>query len=335
MLAPMQGLTNRAMRSLFVEWVRPDLVFTEYMRVNPVAAVKRLSKNDLSDIAPDVGGVPLVVQLIGYGKEALVSAAQAAEAAGARHLNLNMGCPFGRMTSGLTGGGMLSRPEELEEIIPAIRQAVSGTFSIKMRSGYDNPEQIFSLLPLLERSGVDFLVLHPRTVVQGYKGEADHNITAQVVRRTRLKVIANGDIRSAEFGMQVLKTTGAAGLMLGRGAIADPMLFQRLRGLASAEPDLAERVEVLQRYLKDLLTRYCTLFCGDSQVLDNIKGVLNTMDEPCLDKIRKQLRKAGNVRAFGALLDDLGTVPLSQGSSSGGSASAASCSRNSKICSPQ
>ncbi len=305
MLAPMQGLTNRAMRSLFVEWVRPDVVFTEYMRVNPTTAVKRLSKGDLRDIAPDEGGVPLVVQLIGHGKDALASAAEAAQAAGARHINLNLGCPYGRMTSGLTGGGMLRRPEELEEIIPAIRSSISGTFSIKMRAGYDNPEQIFGLLPLFERSGVDFLVLHPRTVVQGYKGEADHTVTAEVVRQTSLKVIANGDIRSADFGMRVLSITGAAGLMLGRGAIADPLLFQRLRGLASWEPDGAERVEELRRYLLDLLPRYARLFCGDTQVLDNIKGVLKTMEEPCLEKVCKQLRKAKTVHSFALLLDEL------------------------------
>src|SRR6266702_7810381 len=124
MLAPMQGLTNRALRSLFIDWVRPDVVFTEFMRVNPVAAKRRLSQADLREVAPAEGGVPLVVQLIGHGREALVTAALAAQDAGAVHLNLNLGCPFGRMTSGLTGGGMLQRPDLLADIIPALRDAI-------------------------------------------------------------------------------------------------------------------------------------------------------------------------------------------------------------------
>lgn len=306
MLAPMQGLTNRALRSLFIDWVRPDVVFTEFMRVNPVAATRRLSAGDLREMAPAEGGVPLVVQLIGHGRDALVSAARTAEEAGAVHLNLNMGCPYGRMTSGLTGGGMLKRPEDLEEIIPALRRAITGTFSVKLRAGYDDLRQVFGLLPLFEAAEVDFLVLHPRTVVQEYDGRADHGITAEVVRRTRLPIIANGDIRTATDGLRLLRESGAAGLMLGRGAIADPLLFQRLRGRAPAEPDERERGAELRRYLHDLLGRYSTLFCGETQVLSKLKGALAPMDDPAFEKSRAQLRRAKTIRAFTAVLDSLG-----------------------------
>jgi tRNA-dihydrouridine synthase len=94
MLAPMQGLTNRALRGLFIDWVRPDVVCTEFMRVSAVASKRRLAAGDLREVAAAKGGVPLVVQLIGHGRDALVAAAQAAQSAGARHLNLNMGCPM-------------------------------------------------------------------------------------------------------------------------------------------------------------------------------------------------------------------------------------------------
>lgn len=306
MLAPMQGVTNRAMRSLFIDWVRPDVVFTEFMRVNAAAPIRRLSAGDLREITASEGDVPLVVQLIGHGREALVSAALAAQAAGAVHINLNMGCPYGRMTSGLTGGGMLQRPEDLAEIIPALRRAISGTFSIKLRAGYDDAGQIFDLLPLFETAMVDFLVLHPRTVVQKYGGAADHDVTAQVVRQTRLPVIANGDIRSAAVGLRVLRETGAAGLMLGRGAIADPLLFERLRSGANAEPDQDERAAMLHRYLRELPARYGELFCGEAQVLAKIKEVFNFMDDPVFEKTIKQLRKAKNMQAFATTLNGLG-----------------------------
>jgi tRNA-dihydrouridine synthase B len=305
MLAPMQGLTNRAMRSLFIDWVRPDLVFTEFMRVSPVAPSRLLSAGDLREVRSHGGGVPLVVQLIGHGRDALLKAAQAAQDAGAEHINLNMGCPYGRMTTGLTGGKMLKRPADLAEVIPALRRAVSGTLSVKLRAGYDDPGQIFTLLPLFEASGVDFLVLHPRTVVQEYTGVADHAITAAVVGKTRLPVIANGDIRSAASGLQVLQDTGATGLMLGRGAIADPLLFERLRGRAAAEPDRKERAVLLRRYLLDLLVRYRELFCGEAQVLGKVKAVLTTMVDPCFDKSLKQLLKSKSLRTFSALLEEL------------------------------
>jgi tRNA-dihydrouridine synthase B len=304
MLAPMQGLTNRAMRSLFATWVRPDLVYTEFMRVGNQGS-RPLAASDLREIGAREEGVPLVVQLVGHGQEALVAAARAAQTAGARHLDLNLGCPYGRMTSGLTGGGMLRSPELVAGILPALRRVISGTFSVKLRAGYDDPRQIMNLLPMLEDAGVDFIVLHPRTVVQGYDGKADHRVTAQVVHRTRLPVIANGDIRTAADGWRVLEETGAAGLMLGRGAMADPLLFARLRGEAPATPDLGEYAEMLRRYLLELLARYGELFCGEAQVLGKVKAVLACMDDPGLARALKQLRKARTVQNFAILLDEL------------------------------
>ncbi len=306
MLAPMQGLTNQAMRALFIEWVRPDVVFTEFMRVHPQAAKERLSKGDLREVTAEEGGVPLVVQLIGHGREALVSAAESAQRAGAVHLNLNMGCPYGRMTSGLTGGGMLKQTvEELEEILTALRQAISGSFSVKLRAGYDNDSKALALLPALERAGVDFLILHPRTVVQEYRGSADHEITARVVAETSLPVIANGDIRSAEDGLHLLEQSGAAGLMLGRGAIADPLLFERLRGRAPAVPDRDQKAAMLRRYLRDLLGRYSEVFCGDAQVLGKVKAALSQMEDPDLAREVKRLKKTLKMKVFSALIDEI------------------------------
>lgn len=90
MLAPMQGLTNRALRGLFVEWVRPDVVFTEFVRVK-AGARKNISANDRREISAAEAGAPLVVQLIGADTAALLTAARTAQELGVRHLNLNLG----------------------------------------------------------------------------------------------------------------------------------------------------------------------------------------------------------------------------------------------------
>ncbi len=300
MLAPMQGLTNRAMRQLFAEWVSPDTLFTEFMRVASGDTGKRISSTDLEEMSPAEYGIPLVVQLIGHGTPALAEAARMAENAGAAHINLNLGCPFGRMTTGLTGGGILQKPELLNDLIPAMRDAIKGSFSIKLRAGYDDLNQIFRLLPLFEDANVDFIVLHPRTVVQEYEGQADHSITARVVKETGIPVIANGDVRCASEGMKLLETTGAAGLMLGRGAIADPLLFKRIRGDESAEPDRGERAAMLGHYLTELLSRYSGVFCGEQQILGKVKSVFATMDDHEFAKQIKGLKKA---RSIGKFLD--------------------------------
>ena len=305
MLAPMQGLTNRGLRNLFAQWVRPDTLFTEFMRVAPGETSRRLSATDLQEMASEEAGIPLVVQLIGHGTDALVAAARLAQQNGAVHINLNLGCPFGRMTTGLTGGGILQQPALLQELIPALRSVITGSFSIKLRAGYTDPEQIFSLLPLFESSMVDFLVLHPRTVVQEYAGQADHQITRRVVEETALPVIANGDIRTAEDGVRLLEQTGAAGLMLGRGAIADPLLFQRLRQQMPGQPDRAERAAMLRHYLSGLLERYQPIFCGEQQILGKLKSVFACMDDPDFARQLKGLKKARSIRQFSDLVAQL------------------------------
>lgn len=296
MLAPMQGVTNRAVREVFARWVRPDVLFTEFMRVRHSGSA-RLSEGDLDDARAHQHGVPLVVQLIGRDREPLLEAAEAAQSAGAVHLNLNMGCPYGRMNVGC-GGGMLERPEALADILFALRTVIVGTFSIKVRAGYRDPEQIFDLLPLFEAVGVDFLVLHARTVEQRYDGLADHRITERVVKHTRLPVIANGDVCTAEEGHRVLEQTGAAGLMLGRGAMRDPLLFERLRGKAAAIPTPSEVAQAHQHYLRLLTEHYGALFGGDGQVLTKLKSTVAVMGLPDESRPARALRKAKSVDEF-------------------------------------
>jgi len=176
---------------------------------------------------------------------------------------------------------------------------------VKVRSGFDDPSQLLSLLPIFEDCGIDFLIVHPRTVEQQVKGLADHAVTAAVVRKTSLPVIANGDIWTAADGDRILSQTGAAGLMLGRGAIADPLLFERLRGNYSAQSTPEQRAEELRDYLQELFTCYQKLFCGDQQVLWKMKEVLTYIKEPCFSKQVRKLKKTKSLTEFSDLLKDI------------------------------
>jgi len=303
MLAPMQGVTNRAMRGILSTLSRPDVLFTEFVRVSGNQQT-RLATSDRREISSRAG-VPLVVQLIGSQSEALVAAAEQALAVGAEHLNLNLGCPYGRMTTSLTGGRLLQRPDIIAALVPALRKVIGGSFSVKLRAGYDDHQTVFELLPVFEAAGIDFLILHPRTVLQNYTGSADHRVTQEVVSRTRLPVIANGDIRTASEARRVLELTGAAGLMLGRGAVADPLLFARIRGEAPGLPNEQERLQLLQRFMLDVVREYSLLFCGEKQILTKIKGVLTAMEEPLLQYSIGRLKKAKSLAEFKSRLDDV------------------------------
>ncbi len=297
MLAPMQGLSNRGLRDLFIQWVKPDAVFTEFLQVRP-GARQALKPGELAEIAEHPAHTPLVVQLIGRDPQALVQSAEAVQIAGARHINLNLGCPYGRMQRRVAGGSLLREPEQLARILETLRAVIHGSFSLKLRAGYADHEEIFSLLPLIERSGVDFLVIHPRTVTQKYDGAADHDISRRLVAATALPVIANGDIRDTTTAQAVLAQTGAAGLMLGRGAIADPWLFERIRGSSPATAEEVRRRREVHDYLLALAVRYRALYCGDSQVLYKLKEVITYLQDDWLLDARKAMRKARQLEQF-------------------------------------
>jgi len=304
MLAPMQGLTNRALRSVFAELVEPDLLFTEFVRVRPRSQTP-IAKSDFLEATSTVPGIPLVVQVIGCADEGVIQATRDLVDAGVEHVNVNMGCPWGRMTSVLAGGGMFRAPETVAPMLRELRAVVPGSLSVKTRAGIDDERQIFEVLPAFEESGVDFLIVHPRTVQQKYKGEANHALTREIVAHSSLTVIANGDVRDEEQAQRVLAETGAAGLMLGRGAVSDPHLFQRVRGLAPPRPEGPERKRELAAYLARLLEGYRELFCGDAQVLNKLKEVLAHVQDPELarwiKKLKKQRRTADVAKILAAL----------------------------------
>lgn len=301
MLAPMQGLTNSALRQCFIDRYRPDIVFTEFVRVQTLSR-KRIAKGDLDDILANPATIPLIVQLIGNHPDALADAAHTLQAAGVSHINLNLGCPYGRMTTGVTGGALLREPQILEAILTTLRTVCHGSFSVKWRAGYDNDQQWRELLPLFESCGVDFLILHPRTVVQQYSGTANHDITAEVVRQTALPIIANGDITSVAVARHLLDQCGVAGLMLGRGALADPLLFQRIRdAVPSCEAHHFRRQA--GEFIADLLPRYLEKFCGERQALMKLKDVLNFMTVPELQRDLGKLKRTTTLAQFTVKLE--------------------------------
>ena len=303
MLAPMQGLTNSAMRQCFIDHYEPDVVFTEFVRVNSQSR-KRVKRADMTDITSASRQVPLVVQLIGNQARALADAAESVEAAGCQFINLNLGCPYGRMTSGATGGELLKNPLALATLLKDLRAVVRGSFSVKCRAGYDDPQQIFSLLPVFADCGVDFLILHPRTVVQKYAGHADHEVTAEVAISTRLPVIANGDINDPSTAWNLLEKTAVAGLMLGRGALADPLLFRRIRGQEAESVSAQQQRRGVYDFVSALVPGYLEKFCGERQTLMKLKDVLNFISYPSCQRDLGKLKRCVTISRFTALLED-------------------------------
>jgi len=303
----MQGLTNRGLRGVFGATVKPDVLFTEFVRVRPKSS-QIVTPADFTEATTAVPGIPLVVQVIGSADEGVVRATRDLVERGVQHINVNMGCPWGRMTSVLAGGGMFRAPETVEPMLRELRGIVPGSLSVKTRTGIDDARQIFEVWPAFEAAGVDFVVVHSRTVKQKYKGVADHELTRELVAASTVPVIANGDIATKVDADRVLARTGAAGLMLGRGAMADPRLFERIRGDAPEHPDGATRRRELAQHLELLLTSYEALFSGDAQILVKLQSACVHITDPEQARWLKALKKQKTVAKARRVLQEQGNA---------------------------
>lgn len=246
-LAPMAGVTDKAMR-LICRRYGCGLEVTEMVSAKALH-YKNKKSFELFDLTDEEA--PISVQLFGSEPEIMAEGAQLAVAAGAKMLDVNMGCPVPKVANHGEGSGLLRTPETAFAIIRAMRDAVDVPLSAKMRIGWEERDPaIVDFARGLEAAGCDFIAVHGRIRAQYYTGSADWNTIAEIVRAVNIPVIANGDVDSVESARAIRETTGAAGVMVGRGALGRPWLFAQL--LADhcgepipPEPDLHERAQVM------------------------------------------------------------------------------------------
>jgi tRNA-dihydrouridine synthase len=232
-LAPMQDITDLPFMELMGEYGAPDYFFTEYFRVH---SVSKLEQHILRSIVENRTGRPVFAQLMGQDPEQLARTARELHAYPIAGIDLNMGCPAPLIYKGNVGGGLLRDPGRIDRIIGALRDAVPGLFTVKMRIGFDSTDNFRRILELLNKHGIDLLSVHGRTVQERYFGDVHYDQIALAVQTMNCPVLANGNITSAARAKQVLEATGAYGVMMGRHAIRNPWIFRQFRELCSGQP---------------------------------------------------------------------------------------------------
>jgi nifR3 family TIM-barrel protein len=185
---------------------------------------------------------PLAIQIFGAAPRAMADAARMVEAAGADIVDMNFGCPVRKVTKTGAGAHLMEDPEVACRVVDAVAAAVKVPVTVKMRLGIANGSRTcLELGPRLVEAGAAALTLHPRSAQQMYTGEADHSVTAELVERVDVPVIASGDVTSREKALAVLEQTGAAAVMVARGAQGNPWA---LREIAEGESFKPTREEV-------------------------------------------------------------------------------------------
>ena len=233
-LAPMQDVTNLWFMKILAHYGSPDYFFTEYFRVRDDS---RLNAKILASITENDTGRPVFAQMIGESIPDLVRTTQELCDYNIAGIDLNMGCPAPRVYRKNVGGGLLREPEKVDRILGELRSALSDRpLTVKMRVGFDNTDTFEEILDVINCHNIDLLSLHGRTVKDRYHGEVKYDLIAQAVKRVNCPVLANGNIDSAATALKVLSQTGAAGVMVGRWAIANPWIFNQIRQVLLSEP---------------------------------------------------------------------------------------------------
>lgn len=275
-MAPMQDVTDLAYWRLMTRYGGADAYWTEYFRVH---ADSHLEYWILESITVNPTGRPVVAQMIGNDIPALVRTAKELQHYPVAAIDLNLGCPAPVVYRKCAGGGLLRDPQKIDAILGALREAISIPFTVKTRIGFDSPAVFDQMLSLFAKHSIDLLTIHGRTVRQMYEGAVRYDLIAQAARTLPCPVLANGSIYSPSQAAALLKETGVHGLMIGRGAIRNPWIFEQIRQQLRGEtPRLPTGREVLA-YIEALWEAEITPGVRESSQVQRLKKFMNFIGE--------------------------------------------------------
>ena len=257
-LAPMAGVTDFAFRHVCAE-LGAALTVTEMVSAKALVYQDEKTKSLLFSME---GDRPFAAQIFGHEPEVMAEAAGLAlEISGADMLDINMGCPVGKVVKNGDGSALMKDPVLAGKIVEAVCCAVSRPVTAKFRKGFDGgsvnaPE----FAAVCEQAGASAITVHGRTRVQMYAGRADWDIIREVKKTVSIPVFANGDVFSAEDAVRILHYTGCDGVMVGRSSFGSPWIFPQANALLEGKeipplPPLSERIDLAERQIQLLAER--------------------------------------------------------------------------------
>ena len=301
-LAPMQDVTDLPFMELIHRYGSPDLFFTEYFRVHPTS---RLEPHILHSITEQTTGRPVFAQMIGESIPDLLRTVKNLLQHPVAGIDLNMGCPAPKVFKKNCGGGLLREPAKVDAVLGALREAIPGLFTVKMRVGFDSTEHFPVLLDLIAKHRVDLLSLHGRTVRGGYHAPVQYDLIARAVQTVPCPVLANGNLTSPAKALQIQQETGCRGLMIGRHAIRNPWIFRQIREMQSGAPVFQPTLHDVRPYLDDLYAMSADCGVPEKFRISKLKKYLNFIGES-IDpegQFLYQMRRANTARDLFAIAD--------------------------------
>jgi tRNA-dihydrouridine synthase C len=234
-LAPMDGVVDWVMRDLLTRIGGIDRCVTEFVRVVDVVYPDHVFYRRCPELKTGgltASGTPVFVQILGGQAEPMAGNALRAVELGAPGIDINFGCPAKTVNKNDGGASLLKSCDRIYDIVKAVRTAVPAGIpvTVKIRLGYEEPSRCIEIAQAIEDAGADLLTVHCRTKLDGYKPPAYWEWIPRIREKVKLEMVVNGEIWSVADYQRCREVTGESNFMIGRGAVADPYLFQRIKG---------------------------------------------------------------------------------------------------------
>ncbi|MES2855579.1 MAG: tRNA dihydrouridine synthase DusB [Bdellovibrionota bacterium] len=238
-LAPMAGITDSCFRSVMRE-LGCGVVITELVSAH---GIEYKSHRTLALMKFEESQRPVGIQLFGETPEVLAEAAKVCEQMGADFVDLNFGCPVPKVVKKGAGSAILKDLDQVEKVFRAVKGATKLPLTVKIRTGWDeNSRNASKVAEIAYNEGLTWVAIHGRTRSAGYSGLADWDFIAEVKSNSKIPIIGNGDITTAKTAVRRLRETGCDGVMIGRGCLKNPWIFQDSRDLLASEVIRAENL---------------------------------------------------------------------------------------------
>ncbi|VVB78720.1 tRNA-dihydrouridine synthase B [uncultured archaeon] len=285
-LAPMHEVTNIAFRIMCKKY-GASLVSTELLSAN---ALSREATSSLKLALTDKEEKPVVVQLFSQNTDSIVKAAKLLERK-FDIIDFNFGCPSKKIMSQGSGGALLKRKNKIGEIVRELTSSVDIPVTVKIRLGVDKKNiNVIEVAKICEENGASAIIVHARTVDQGYSGKADWSQIKKVKENVKIPVIGNGDVFSAKDAEKMLGETGCDYIMIGRGSIGNPFIFKQIGEYLKTgkviEQTKEEKINDYFQYI-ELTKRFDIFSIKDAK----LKAQEFTKGIPGCSKLRQELNK--------------------------------------------
>ena len=298
--APLQGFTDHTFRQAFHNhFGGVDAYYTPFIRTENDKSIKN---SKLRDVLPENNSnLPLIPQLLVNSASDFIQISSLFENFGYKEINWNLGCPYPMVAKHQLGSGLLPYPELINQILSEVLPKIKAEISIKMRLGYENPDEIFEVLSVLNNFPIKEIIIHARIGKQMYKGSTNLNAFEDCQNQTKHKIGYNGDIDNIETFKNISsRFENIKHFMIGRALISNPFLAEEIKGIEQN----TKKIKIFEAFHNELYEKYASTLSGSTHLQNKMMFFWEYFADSFSNskKVFKRIKKANNIDNFNAAI---------------------------------